>query len=364
MHLTRREFARTAAIAGVAAALPAASARQTLAQTPVSGSPVDPLALVDPELRPPLEAMLEQMPDMGNLSLDQIPAFREAAQGESLPPWLPEPAVTEQTIPGPAGAPDIRVVIINSDPETTRPAILHTHGGGYILGSAAEAVPYLQAEALALDCVIVSVDYRLAPETAFPGSLEDNYAGLKWLYDHAGELGADPDRIALQGESAGGGHAAMLAIAARDRGEVPVLFQSLIFPMLDDRTGSTRQLPAHIGAFVWTPDLNRLGWSALLGVPAGSDDVPAGAVPARVDDLAGLPPAWIGVGSLDLFVEEDIAYAQRLILAGVPTELDVVPGAYHGFQLFSPDAAVSQRFVLAQFNALAQAFGVPEVEGL
>ncbi|HEU0113403.1 MAG TPA: alpha/beta hydrolase, partial [Thermomicrobiales bacterium] len=257
-----------------------------------------------------------------------------------------------------------RLFVVNASPGSSKPAILHIHGGGFAFGSAVDAVPALQAEAQALDCVIVSVDYRLAPETPFPGSLEDNYAGLVWLHEHAAELGADPNRIALQGESAGGGHAAMLAIAARDRGGPPVVFQSLVYPMLDDRTGSTRTLPAYIGAFVWTPAFNRLGWTALLGVPAGSDNVPAGAVPARVADLAGLPPAWIGVGSVDLFVEEDVEYARRLILAGVPTELLVVPGAFHGFDAFAPDAAIGREFRLAQYAALARAFGEQPVTNL
>jgi acetyl esterase/lipase len=257
----------------------------------------------------------------------------------------------------------VRVYVINASPGASRPAILNFFGGGYVLGNAASEVPTLQAQALALDCVIVTPEFRLAPETPYPGSLEDNYAALTWLYANADELGADPDRIALQGGSSGGGHAAMLAIAARDRGEVPVVFQSLIYPMLDDRTGSSRQLPAHIGAFVWTAESTRFGWTSFLGVPAGSDTVPAGAVPARVEDLTGLPPAWIGVGAIDLFVSEDIEYAQRLILAGVPTELLVVPGAYHGFQVLAPEARVSQQFVLSQYNALARAFGqAPIVE--
>jgi acetyl esterase/lipase len=205
---------------------------------------------------------------------------------------------------------------------------------------------------------VVSIDYRLAPETRFPGSLEDNYAALKWLHSNAQSLGVDPTRVAVMGESAGGGHAAMLAIAARDRGEIPLLFQLLIYPMLDDRTGSTREVPRHIGAFIWTPDANRFGWSSLLGMPAGSGSVPEGSVPARARDLKGLPPTYIGVGSLDLFVNEDIEFAGRLIDAGVPTELDVVPGAYHGFFFLVPNAAVSRRFSDSYNAALAKAFAL------
>lgn len=203
--------------------------------------------------------------------------------------------------------------------------------------------------------MVVSVDYRLAPATPFPGSLEDNYAALRWLYCNAEELGVDRQRIAVGGESAGGGHAAMLAIAARDRGEFPVAYQWLIYPMLDDRTGTHRAVPPHIGTFVWTREFNKQGWTAFLGVEAGSADVPVVAAPARLTKLAGLPPAFIGVGSLDLFVEEDIDYAARLNAAGVPVELHVVPGAYHGFDVIAPEAAVSRRFTQNWLDALSKA---------
>jgi acetyl esterase/lipase len=250
------------------------------------------------------------------------------------------------------------VFVINAAAsDRKRPAILHIHGGGFVAGTAAEAVPPLQQLALDHDCVIVTVEYRLAPETRFPGSLEDNYAALKWLHDSAGSLGVDTSRIAVMGLSAGGGHAAMLTIAARDRGEVPIAFQLLSYPMLDDRTGSSRHVPRYIGAYVWGAGSNRFGWSSLLGVPAGSGKVPAGAVPARADNLAGLPPAFIGVGSVDLFVDEDIEYARRLILSGVSTELCVVPGAYHGFDLFAPEAPASKTYRATCNAALARAFG-------
>ena len=296
----------------------------------------------------------------GEVTHAQLAALRKLSLGAK--PRLQQPSVAERMVPGRAGAPDVRVFVINATAGERRPAILHTHGGGYVLGSAASDVPDLQVMAQALDCVIVTVDYRLAPETPFPGSLEDNYAALRWLHSNANELGADRSRIALAGESAGGGHAAMLAIAARDRGEVPILFQSLVYPMLDDRTGSTRKPPAHIGAFIWTAEYNRMGWGALLGKSPGGPAAPAGAVPARVANLAGLPPAWIGVGAIDLFVDEDVEYARRLIDVGVPTELVVVPGAYHGFELIAPGASIAKQFKLARLNALARAFGVKQLE--
>jgi acetyl esterase/lipase len=251
----------------------------------------------------------------------------------------------------------LRLVIVDAAPGTKgRPAFLHMHGGGYIFGSAGQFNPFLQAVAQNCGCLVVSVDYRLAPETHFPGSLEDNYTALRWLYKNADELGVDRKRIAIGGESAGGGLSAELAIAARDRREIPILFQLLIYPALDDRTGITHQVPPSIGQFIWSAGSNRFAWTSFLGVPAGSPTVPAGSVPARVENLAGLPPAFIGVGALDLFVDEDVEYARRLINAGVPTELLVIPGAYHGFDELVPDAAVSKRFAESWMVALRRAF--------
>ena len=309
---------------------------------------------IDPELRPVVPGVLEVMQQIGPPTLEGLAAARSF---QPLPPPLQAPAWEERFIPGPDGT-TLRVYVVNAaaDGASARPAILHTHGGGFICGSALGTLGFMQEIAGALDCIVVSVDYRLAPETRFPGSLEDNHAALRWLHDHAAALGVDPDRIAVLGESAGGGHAARLALAARDRGEVPIAFQALIYPMLDDRTGSTRAVPPHIGTLLWTAEANRFGWGCLLGVPAGSAEVPAGAVPARVEDLRGLPPTFIAVGAIDLFVHEDVAYAQRLADAGVPVELHVLPGAFHAFDAIAPQAAVSRRFKSALFDSLARAW--------
>jgi acetyl esterase/lipase len=236
------------------------------------------------------------------------------------------------------------------------------HGGGFMMTDP-NLMPRLQGIATDCHCVVVSVDYRLAPETRYPGSLEDNYAALKWVHTHAAELGIDRSRIAVGGESAGGGHAANLAIHARDlkkldrnKEDVPICFQLLIYPQLDDRTGNSHPEPPAIGHFMWTPSANRLAWSSLLGVPAGSSKVPVAAVPARVASVAGLPPAWIGVGAIDLFVEEDMEYARRLVHAGVATELLVARGAFHGFDLLVPDAEVSKQFSASWKSALRKTF--------
>lgn len=207
-----------------------------------------------------------------------------------------------------------------------------------------------------LDCVVVSVDYRLAPETKFPGSLEDNYAALRWMNENSKQLGIDPSRIAVKGESAGGGHAAMLTLAVRQRKEFAFCQQILIYPMLDDRTGSTRDVPPYIGHYMWTPQSNRFCWTSLLGIPAGSSTVPFNSVPARVEDLAGLPPAFIGVGSIDLFAPEDIEYSRRLLEAGIPTELMVIPGGYHGFDIFCPNVPLSVQFKSVWTDALRRSF--------
>lgn len=194
-----------------------------------------------------------------------------------------------------------------------------------------------QLTAAAADCVIVSVDYRLAPETPHPGPIEDCYAALKWLHDEAGSLGVDAARIAVAGESAGGGLAAALALLARDRGEVRLIHQHLIYPMIDDRTCTAEPHP-YAGEFVFTPNSNRFGWSALLGCAPGAEGVSPYAAAARAEDLTGLPSTYIAVGALDLFIEENLEYARRLIRAGAPTELHIYPGAYHGFDAVSEGA--------------------------
>jgi len=303
--------------------------------------------LVDPQFRAALEELLLHTPHtLDSTSLSQWRDFMRSLAR----PVLPAPAVVERLIPGPQGVPNVRVYTVGVSTGASKPAVLHIHGGGFVSSSAEIELRNAQDLAVALDCVVLTVDYRLAPETRFPGSLEDNYAALRWLYSHAEELGVDCTRIAIKGESAGGGHAAALAIAARDRGEVPVAVQVLIYPMLDDRTRPSRRRPPH--PFVWTPAMNRFGWSALLGQPAGSASPPHGAVPARVKNLAGLPPTFIGVGAIDLFAAEDTKYAQRLVNAGVETELVIVPGAFHAFDAIVPEAELSQQFTALWHEAL------------
>jgi acetyl esterase/lipase len=306
----------------------------------------DPMALLDPELRAAARAL-----PVITVDATTLPARRAIPDLPPLPPPAPQPQF--RTIPGAKGMPDVRVMIIDgSAVPSGKPAYLHMHGGGFVAGRLTQNPAIQQRLAQEAGCLIVSVDYRLAPETRFPGALDDNYAALRWLHEQADALGVDRTRIAVGGDSAGGGHAAMLAIAARDRGEYPIAFQLLVYPMLDDRTASTVSVPPHIGTMGWTRESNRFGWASLLGQAPGLAAVPAGSVPARIDNLAGLPPTFIAVGGLDLFVGENIAYAQRLNAAGVPVELLLVPGAFHGFQNVVPDARISRQFKAAIASAL------------
>jgi triacylglycerol lipase len=255
-----------------------------------------------------------------------------------MPPLSPELAAVsceEKVIPGPEGAPELRISCytppgLGAGPH---PALLNIHGGGYVIGSPMQNDPANRERAVTLGCPVYAASYRLAPETQWPGAVEDCYAVLCWMHDHAGELGIDPARIAISGESAGGGHAAALTIHARNRGGPPICFQMLDSPMLDDRTGSSPDPHPHTGVVTWSAEHNRFGWRSLLGREPGGDDVPAEAVPARVADLSGLPPTCIVIGGIDLFLEESIEYARRLSRAGVPVELHVIPGGYHGFGL-------------------------------
>jgi acetyl esterase/lipase len=304
--------------------------------------------------------------------LSLLPAFdfnaevlRLARSGGPITGSIERPALTpeqqavtceQRFIPGPAGAPDVRVLVYTPATATgPRPVLLHMHGGGYVLGTPEindEANRALVAE---VGCVVVSVDYRLAPDTRYPGAVEDCYAALRWLYANADALGMDRNRVGICGESAGGGHAATLGLLVKKRGEFNLCLQMLDCPMLDDRTGAADPHP-YCGEFVWTRNSNRFGWQALLGVEPGSADVPVEAVPARATDVGGLPPTFIAVGALDLFLEESLEYARRLVRAGVPTELHVIPGAYHGFQVSGLDTPQAVEHLRLRHAAVARAF--------
>ncbi|WP_423367597.1 alpha/beta hydrolase [Burkholderia sp. LMG 32019] len=296
---------------------------------------MDTLHLVDPEIRP----LLETWPTV-TLGLDNLAQSRERVL-PLPPPDLAGSTLERRAVPGPAGAPDVPVLVYLPDHHAhPLPAIVHMHGGGFVRGKANDLEAVHRSLVTQLGCALISIDYRLAPETVFPGAIEDCYAALAWVFRHADTLGIDAARIGVAGESAGGGLAAALALLARDRGEYRLAFQHLVYPMLDDRT-CTRTPHPHAGEFVWHAANNRFGWTSLLGHAPGIDGVSPYAAAARATRLDGLPPAFLSVGSLDLFLDENLDFAQRLLRAGVPTELHVLPGGVHGFDIV-PGARVSE----------------------
>ncbi|MHA6720210.1 alpha/beta hydrolase [Sphingomonas sp. RS6] len=346
--MTRRTFQLGAAAFG------ATTGSATGQNASVNAAEASILDRVDPELRDGARQVMGfPLPD----PIDHAAVLRMRAGAPPPAAPLAAPAIAVHPLPASEHRPASSVAVIGARPGATpRPAVLHIHGGGFIVGRPQDTYVTSQRLAAELDCVVVEADYRLSPETRFPGPMKDCYAALVWLHANADRLGVDRQRIAIMGESAGGGLAAMVALAARDRGHIALCCQILIYPMLDDRTGSTRPVPPFIGTIGWNAPSNRYGWSAFLGVPAGSVQVPAGAVPARAATLAGLPPTFIGVGAIDLFVGEDIAYAQRLIDAGVRTDLTVVPGAYHGFDFLAPQSRAAIGFTAAWKQTLRTAF--------
>ena len=306
--------------------------------------------LVDPELRPILDIFKGF-----DVSDDTLTMLR------SIPvsPARDTPSYEEIFVPRGGSMDDLRMLVITPEidkPAQGFPALLYMHGGGFLFGSPETILRTMQRFAEDVGCIVILPAYRLAPEFPFPAALDDNYLALRWMHDQATELGIDSSRIAIGGDSAGGGHAAVLNIAVRDRGEFSPIYQFLIYPMLDDRTGSTCPPPDNTGEFIWTADNNVFGWNSYLGRPAGSESVPDGAVPARQEDLSGLPPTLIATGSLDLFVQENVQYGKRLAEQGVSVQTKVYEGAYHGFNVILPEAAISKAFYAFCVNGLKTAF--------
>jgi acetyl esterase/lipase len=231
------------------------------------------------------------------------------------------------------------------------PVLIWLHGGGYVMGNPeqddASGAQYVRE----LGITVVSVDYRCAPKYPFPSGLEDGYAALKWVAAHALPMGIDKKTMAIGGASAGGGLAAALVQLAYDRQEVKPVFQLLVYPMLDDRTVLRAEVDDSHN-ITWNQKSNRFGWESYLGKKCGAEDLPTYSVPARREDLSGLPQAWIGVGTVDVFHDEDVAYAQRLKECGVKCEIHIVPGAFHGFDVFDPNIPIVQDFRKSQISAL------------
>jgi acetyl esterase/lipase len=304
---------------------------------------MDPQVLA--ELAPLLAAVGEiEQPPIGDVRARRINGHRMfdhvAAKRTSAPGVL----VERHAVPAADGTLlDARWYHLPAAPGS---AVLYLHGGGMIFGLQHIGAMY---DVAVRDYVANSgvpmlvVDYRVAPEHPHPTPVEDCYAALHWLAGNASALGADPARIAVMGDSAGGGLAAGVCLMARDRGGPAVAQQVLIYPMLDDRT--TTPDPHLLPFLTWTYDDNITGWGALLGDSAGTDRVSQYAAPARADDLTRLPPTYLDTGDLDIFRDEDIAYARRLADAGVPTELHLHPGCPHAFEGLASGADVSRRAI-------------------
>jgi acetyl esterase/lipase len=293
------------------------------------------------------------------LDLTDIPATRvrfDETRREMASGRRPDGMVIEDRYaPGPEGGPDVMVRLYRpAGLANPAPLFYWIHGGGMVLGQVEHDDDLCIARAERLKVLVASVEYRLAPEHPFPAPVEDCHAGLAWLNANAGTLGIHSECIAIGGASAGGGIAAGLALLARDRGEVDIAFQFLVYPMIDDRN-ITASSHAIVDPRLWNRSANALGWNAYLAGQAGGAEVSPYAAPARAKDLGGLPPAYINVGDLDLFLDEDVNYAQELIRAGVPAELHVYPGAFHGSDMFVSRSPLSRRWRDDEWAALDRA---------
>jgi acetyl esterase/lipase len=298
---------------------------------------------IDPELKP----ALAQLPPL-DITRENVAAYRELLRDGLKPPTPTE--VLEEKVSVPREDGDVDVYIFRKTRDQNQAALLWIHGGGYVLGSADDE--RARVIAASLNCSVFSVDYRLAPEHPFPAGPEDCYAVLNWMAANAAGLGIDAARMAVGGASAGGGMSAGVALMCRDRGGPALAYQLLLYPMIDNlhdtESGQVENHP------VWNQGTSFRAWEMYLNGTPG-EAAPAYAAAARADDLRDLPPAYICVGSEDLFRDEDIDYARRLIAADVPCEVAVFPGLYHGGDTFVRDAAVSRRLESSFLRALGDA---------
>lgn len=301
--------------------------------------------VVRPPFDPELEVALRDRRDqvVTSLTAEEIPALRlRAAGADAIATAVAGAFATSvHEVPGGRGGPPVGLLLLRPmGPPGALPCLVHLHGGGLVAGSRYDDVVPLLGLAAQVGCAVASVEYRLAPEDPYPAALEDSHAALRWLVANAARLGLDPDRMVIEGVSAGGGLAAAVALLARDRGGPGLAGQMLLFPMLDDRNDSPSAHQMQ-GAGAWDRVANETAWRAYLGDAAGGPEVPGQAAPARATELAGLPPAFIDVGSAETFRDEAVAYATRLWLDGGAAELHVWPGGFHGFDYLVPEAAVS-----------------------
>ena len=300
-----------------------------------------------------LRTMFSVFPEL-NIDLKSLAATRSAMNEMYLNNSLQgneSVSISNRNIQGPPDSPEIRVRIYEPAVKNEQlPGLFWIHGGGYLLGLPEMDDDLCHRYVSETNCVVVSVDYRLAPETPFPGPVEDCYAALKWFAENADELGVDVSRIAVAGASAGGGLAAAVSLLARDRQGPSIAFQMPLYPMIDDRN-TTRSSQEISDTRVWNRENNLLGWAAYLGINHEGEVSPYEA-PARAEDFSGLPPTYTCVGDLDPFRDETIEYVSKLAQAGVPTEFHLFPGCFHGFDILAPAAEISQRAVSQYVDAL------------
>jgi acetyl esterase/lipase len=318
----------------------------------------------DPDLVPVLDALAAD--PQPPLSRETIPATRPGAatlfpSAAEVIGDLPIDA-EDRVIPGPAGAPDLEVTILTPrGHDATRaplPVLYNIHGGGMIVGHRSWETGRLVQLVDELGVIAVNVEYRLAPENPYPAGVEDCYAGLVWLAEHAAELGADPARIVVMGGSAGGGFSAAVALLARDRGGPALAGQLLLCPMIDN-TNTTVSSHQYAGIGTWTREANLLAWECVLGEElAFSDRAPQYAAPSRADDLSGLPHAYIEVGAAEPFRDEDVEYASRIWAVGGQAELHVWSGGFHGFDMYAPASELTRAALDARHSWLRRILGL------
>lgn len=299
-----------------------------------------------PELRPFLNLVPQfNLPDDLYLMRNSpIPQFEKS----------PHVVTTKRTISGPGGELMVKVYEPANRPDTSLPAVLYIHGGGYVLGHPDRDDINCEITVLEVNCVVVSVDYRLAPEHPYPAAIDDCYAALKWMADSAIELNIDLKRIAVAGASAGGGLTAALSLLVRDKGGPAICFQMPLYPMLDNRNVTPSSYEITSSKAAWNRALNVVAWDMYLGEHASGEVSPYAAV-VHADNFEGLPPTYTCVGQLDPFRDETIEYVTRLAQAGVEVELHLYPGCFHGFEVYVPQAEVSKRAGAEYMNALKRA---------
>jgi acetyl esterase/lipase len=315
------------------------------------------LSRLDPELVPALEALRPRTDPVEDPQAARAELLKKLGVGGDVHPAVER---RDLRVPGYSGS-EIRVRLYVPRDRSAEPSagLYWIHGGGFVMGSIEMDDQLCDSFVERFGCVVCSVEYRLAPEDPYPAGVEDCYAGLTWFCASALELELDRDRIGIGGISGGGGLAAATTLLARDRGQVPLAFTLALCAQLDDRHITRSSTSIH-DPRVWDTHTSRRAWGAYLRDVG--DEVPAYAAPARATDLARLPPTFLLVGELDAFCDENVEYARRLIEAGVPTEIHVYPGAYHGFEVLAPTARVSQAALAARESAM-QRFLLPPGTG-